>query len=263
MAPPHKRPCSNAKAGRCEVPVSPHTRLIWRSAPSQLPWIGLRPSGPRLSEDRKKIIAMTSTGSLDAGSREEQWRNTMVGKVMIALAAVTFAAAMAVSQTANARMGGGGGGGFRGGGGGGFHGGMGGGVRAGMMGGGFRGGTMGGGVRAGMMGGGFRGGMAGGGFRSATVGGGVRSPFVGAGFRSAGLRSGFVGSRSFAFRPGFVPRFARFNRFGHRRFAFAAVPFAVGVGLYGGSCWSWQPTPWGWQRVWVCDYDYGYGYGYY
>jgi hypothetical protein len=242
MAPPHKRPCSNAKAGRCEVPVSPHTRLIWRSAPSQLPWIGLRPSGPRLSEDRKKIIAMTSTGSLDAGSREEQWRNTMVGKVMIALAAVTFAAAMAVSQTANARMGGGGGGGFRGGGGGGFHGGM------------------GGGVRAGMMGGGFRGGMAGGGFRSATVGGGVRSPFVGAGFRSAGLRSGFVGSRSFAFRPGFVPRFARFNRFGHRRFAFAAVPFAVGVGLYGASCLSWQPTPWGWQRVWVCDYDYGYGY---
>jgi hypothetical protein len=34
------------------------------------------------------------------------------------------------------------------------------------------------------------------------------------------------------------------------------------VGLYGGSCWSWQPTPWGWRRVWVCDYDYGY-YGYY
>jgi hypothetical protein len=152
----------------------------------------------------------------------------MVRKVIIALAAVTFTGAMAVSSTADARMGGGGGG-FRGGGGGGFHGGM--------MGGGFRGG----------MGGGFRGGLVGGGFRSAMVGGG---------FRSAGLRSGFVGSRSFA------PRFARFNRFGHRRFAFAAVPFAVGVGLYGGSCWSWQPTPWGWQRVWACDYDYGY-YGYY
>jgi hypothetical protein len=185
----------------------------------------------------------------------------MVRKVIIALAAVTFTGAMAVSSTADARMGGGGGG-FRGGGGGGFHGGMmgggfrggmGGGVRAGMMGGGVRAGRMGGGVRAGMMGGGFRGGLVGGGFRSAMVGGG---------FRSAGLRSGFVGSRSFAFRPGFAPRFARFNRFGHRRFAFAAVPFAVGVGLYGGSCWSWQPTPWGWQRVWACDYDYGY-YGYY
>src|SRR6266436_3503109 len=50
---------------------------------------------------------------------------------------------------------------------------------------------------------------------------------------------------------------ARFNRFHHRRFAFAAVPFVAGVGLYGGSCWSWQPTPWGWQRGWACDYDYG------
>jgi hypothetical protein len=38
--------------------------------------------------------------------------------------------------------------------------------------------------------------------------------------------------------------------------------FKATLGLYGGSCWSWQPTPWGWQRVWVCDYDYGY-YGYY
>ncbi len=177
-----------------------------------------------------------------------KWRNTMVRKVIIALAAVTFAGAMAVSPTADARMGGGGGGGggggFRGGGGGGFHGGM-----------------MGGGFRGGMTGGGFRGGM-GGGFSGRMVGGGFRSAIVGGGFRSAGLRSGFVGSRSFAFRPGLAPRFARFNRFGHRRFAFAAVPFAVGVGLYGGSCWSWQPTPWGWQRVWACDYDYGY-YGYY
>ena len=80
-----------------------------------------------------------------------------------------------------------------------------------------------------------------------------------------------VGSRSFAFRPGFAPRvnwfafarfhnrfaFARFHRFHNRRFfAFAAAPFVAGVG--GGSCWSWQPTPWGWQRVWACDYDYGY-----
>jgi hypothetical protein len=173
----------------------------------------------------------------------------MVRKGIIVLAAVTFAGAMAVSPTADARMGGGGGGGFRGGGGG-FHGGM--------MGGGFRGGMGGGGFRGAMVGGGFRGGM-GGGF-SGRMGGGFRSALVGGGFRGAGLRSGFVGSRSFAFRPGFAPRFAHFNRFGHRRFAFAAVPFAVGFGLYGGSCWTWQPTPWGWQRAWVCDYDYGYYY---
>ena len=115
------------------------------------------------------------------------------------------------------------------------------------------------------MGGG--GGFRGGGFHGAAIGGGFRGGVVGGGFRSAAFRGGFVGSRSFAFRPGFAPRvnrfaFARFNRFHNRRFAFAAVPFGVGVGLYGGSCWSWQPTPWGWQRVWTCDYDYGY-YGYY
>jgi hypothetical protein len=206
---------------------------------------------------QKKFIAIATTAAIGAASRE--WRNTMVRKIIITLAAVTFAGAMAMSSTADARMGGGGG--FRGGGGGGFHGGIGGGFR-GATGGGVRAGMMGGGVRAGMMGGGFRAGMMGGGFRGGLVGGGFRSAMVGGGFRSAGVRSGFVGSRSFAFRPAFAPRFARFNRFGHRRFAFAAVPFAAGVGLYGGSCWSWRPTPWGWQRVWTCDYDYGY-YGYY
>src|SRR5262249_48706336 len=118
------------------------------------------------------------------------------------------------------------------------------------IGGGFRGGMVGGGFR----GAAFRGGLVGAGFRSAAFRPGV----VGGGFRSAAFRHGFVGSRSFAFPPGFAPRahrfaFARFNRFHHRRFfAFA------GVGLYGASCWSWQPTPWGWQRVWACDYDYGY-----
>ena len=152
----------------------------------------------------------------------------MVRKVIIALAAITFASAMA-STPADARMGGSGG--FRGGG---FHGG---GFRGGMVGGGFRGAAL-------------RGGVVGGGFRGAAFRGGV----VGGGFRSAAFRGGFVGSRSFAFRPGFAPRvnrfaFARFNRFHNRRFAFAAVPFGVGVGLYGGSCWSWQPTPWGWQRT--------------
>ena len=161
----------------------------------------------------------------------------MVRRFIIALAAVTFAGAVAASTTADARMGGGGG----------FHGG-------GFHGGGFHGG----GFRGGGVGGGFRGAMIGGGFRGAGVGGGFR----GGSFRGAGFRGGFVGPRNLAFRPGFAPRFnrfafARFGRFHHRRFAFAAAPF-VGVGLYGGSCWSWQPTAWGWQRVWACGYDYGY-----
>jgi hypothetical protein len=181
----------------------------------------------------------------------------MMRKVIIALAAVTFVGAVAASTTADARMGGGG---FRGGGG--FHGAaIGGGFRGGMVGGGFRGAAFRGGVvGGGFRGAAFRGGVAGGGFRSAAFRGGV----AGGGFRSAAFRRGFVGSRSFAFRPAFAPRvnrfaFARFNRFHRRRFfAFAAAPFVAGVGLYGGSCLSWQLTPWGWQRVWACDYDYGY-----
>src|SRR5262249_42197038 len=175
--------------------------------------------------------------------------NTMVRKVIIALAAVAFVGAVAASTTADARMGGMGGGGFRGGSG--FHAaGIGGGFRGGMMGGGFRGAA-------------FRGGMVGGGFRSAAF----RPAVVGGGVRRAAFRGGLVGSRSLAFQRGFAPRvnrfafarfnnrfaFARFNRFHHRRFfAFAAAPFVAGVGLYGASCWSWQPTPWGWQRVWAC-----------
>jgi hypothetical protein len=150
----------------------------------------------------------------------------MVRKITIALAAVAFAGAIAAATTADARMGGGGG--------------------IGPRGGGFGGGGMRGAV------------MGGGGFRGAMGGGGVRSAMVGGGFRTAGMRSGFVGPRSVAFRPRFarpVNRFA-FNRFHHRRFAFAAVPFAVGVGYYGGSCWTWQATPWGWQQVWACGYDY-------
>src|SRR5262249_33448304 len=169
--------------------------------------------------------------------------NTMVREVIIALAAVAFVGAVAASTTADARMGGMGGG-FHGGG---FHGG---GFHAAGMGGGFRGGMVGGGFR----GAAFRGGVVGGGFRGAAF----PPAGVGGGFRSRAFRQGFVGSRSFAFRPGFAPRahgfaFAGFNRFHHRRFfAFAAAPFAAGVGLYGASCWSWQPTPWGWQRVWAC-----------
>src|SRR5262245_36834697 len=159
----------------------------------------------------------------------------MVRKITIALAAVAFAGVIAAATTADARMGGGGGIGPRGGG---------------FGGGGMRGAAMGGG--------GFRGAMVGGGVRSAMVGGGFRSAMVGGGVRSVGMRSGFVGPRSVAFRPGFarpVNRFA-FNRFHHRRFAFAAVPFAVGVGYYGGSCWTWQATRWGWQQVYACGTAY-------
>jgi hypothetical protein len=192
----------------------------------------------------------------------------MVRKIIIALAAVTFVGAMAASTTADARMGGGGGfhgGGFHGGMGGGFRGGMvGGGFRGAAIGGGFRGAAIGGGFRSAAIGGGFRGAAIGGGFRGAAIGGGFRGAAIGGGFRGAAFRGGFVGSRSFAFRPGFAPRvnrfaFARFHRFHNRRFfAFAAAPFVAGVGLYGGSCWTWQPTSWGWQRVWACGYDYGY-----
>ena len=169
----------------------------------------------------------------------------MVRKVIIALAAVAFIGAVAASTTADAQRGMGGG--ARGGGG------------AAAVGGGFRGGMAGGGFRAAAIGGGFRGGMVGGGFRGAAF----RPAVVGGGFRSPAFRGGFVGSRSFAFRPGFAPRvhrfaFARFQRFHHRRFFAFAPSFVAGVGLYGASCWSWQPTPWGWQRVWACGYDYGY-----
>ena len=170
----------------------------------------------------------------------------MVRRIMIPLAAIAIASVMAASTAADARGGGGGhGGGMGGGHGGGFHGG--GGRRLPRRG----------------IGGGFRGGGMGGGFRGVAVGGGFRSAMVGGGFRGAGFRRGVIGPRNFAFRPGFAPRFnrvafGRFGRFHHRRFAFAAVPFVAGVGLYGSSCWSWQPTPWGWQRVWACGYDYGY-----
>src|SRR5262249_34504072 len=131
----------------------------------------------------------------------------------------------------------------------------------------------GGGVRGAPIASGFRSAAIGGGFRGAPIASGFRSAAIGGGFRGAAFRGGIVGPRNFAFRPAFAPRFnrfavaprfnrfafARFHRFHNRRFfAFAAAPFVAGVGLYGGWCWIWQPTPWGWQRVWACDYDYGY-----
>jgi hypothetical protein len=101
---------------------------------------------------------------------------------------------------------------------------------------------MGGGGGGGRGGGGGGRGGGGGSFHAAMMGGGIG-------------RSGIVGSRSLAFRSGVSPRFnrvasVRFNRFHHRRFAFASV------GFYGDSCSTWQSTPWGWRRVWACDYDY-------
>ena len=214
-----------------------HAYVIEHSVPCQLP----------------SLVSPRSRTSILGGD------GTMRRKTFVAMAAsAAIAAAVALAPAvASARAGGGGGGG--GGHGGGGHGGGGhGGAMAGGhgMGGGH---GFGGGFHGGM-GGGARGAAIGGGFRSAAIGGGFRGAAIGGGLHNA---RGFVGSRSFAVRLSVAPRvnrvaFARVHRFGHRRFAFAAVPF--GVGLYGGSCWSWQPTPWGWQRVWGCDYDYGYGY---
>jgi hypothetical protein len=167
---------------------------------------------------------------------------------MLALVAITFVGALAASTTADARWGGSGGG-FRGGG---MH-----------TGGGWRGGMRG-------WGGGFRPGFAGSRFRSAGF---VGRPFLGPrrfafhpgfsrfGFRRVGFAGRpFFGPRRFAFRPSF----ARFNRFGFRRFGFAVAPFAVGVdaAVYGDSCWGLQPTPWGWQQVWLCGGGYSAGFGY-
>jgi hypothetical protein len=104
---------------------------------------------------------------------------------------------------------------------------------------------LGGGFRAGMMGGGLRGGIVGGGFRSATVAGG---------FRRVSMRGGFVGSRSFALRPGFAPSFARFNRLG-------SSPLRLrGGAIRGRGLPLWRLVldlatnhPWGWQRLWACE----------
>jgi hypothetical protein len=156
---------------------------------------------------------------------------TMIGK---AVAALAFAAALAVASIpsdAFAQRGGhgGGGGGFRGGGG--FGGG-------GFGGGGFRGGFGGGGFRGGFGGGGFRGGFGGGGFRGG-FGGGPRFVYGGGQrFYGGGFRRGFYGYR----RP--------FIRYG------------IGLPLYVGypRCYRLvrvaTPWGWGWRRIWVCGPRY-------
>lgn len=158
----------------------------------------------------------------------------MIGK---AIAALAFAAALAVASIpSDAFAQRGGGGGFRGGGGGGFHGG----------GGGFRGGFGGGG--------GFRGGLGGGGFRGGFGGGGFRGGFGGGGFRG-----GFAGGPRFIHGGG--PRFHR--GFYPRRFYGFRRPFiGFGAPLYVGypRCYRLVRvlTPYGWalRRVWVCGPRY-------
>jgi hypothetical protein len=80
--------------------------------------------------------------------------------------------------------------------------------------------------------------------RSAAINSGA---WRGAAWRGAAWHGGWHGR--------FFPR-RRFAFFHHRRF------FGPFVGLYAsgyGSCWSWVPTPAGWQYVWVCgSSDYGY-----
>lgn len=97
--------------------------------------------------------------------------------------------------------------------------------------------------------GGFGGMRSGGGFTSAHVGG------------FGGFRGGFMGHPAFIGRPAFVNHGFfpghRFAFFAHHRFI--APFFGVGA-LYASysSCWTWVPTPHGWQRAWVCDYGYDY-----
>jgi hypothetical protein len=84
-------------------------------------------------------------------------------------------------------------------------------------------------------------------FRSAPMA--FRSgPLIGPGFRQAGFQRGFVG----------YPRHHLVGR-----------PFIRTAGFYGygGTCWRWQYTYVGWQRIWACGYPYGaysypYGLGY-
>src|SRR5262249_56709155 len=92
--------------------------------------------GTKFNDDKRHPVLLATNGG-----------NTMVRKIIIALAAVTFAGAVAASTTADAQRGGAGG--FRGGG---FHG---------VMGGGFRGGAP--------IAGGFPGAPIAGGFRGAAI----------------------------------------------------------------------------------------------
>jgi hypothetical protein len=158
----------------------------------------------------------------------------MLGKIVIAFAAVTLLGAASIPTDAVAfghGVGGGGGG------------------HASFGGGGFgRGGFGGGGFARGFAGGGFAGGARGfaaPGIAGRNVGGGVASGFAGRGFAGRDFdRRGF--ERGFRGR-----RFARGFLFG------PAFGLGLGYGAYSyydDSCYAW--TPYGY--TWVCGYNYGY-----
>jgi hypothetical protein len=103
----------------------------------------------------------------------------------------------------------------------------------------------------------------------ARRGGGVRAGgvhhFSGARFSGARFSGARVHSARFYGGRGHVVRYAPRRVFigghrirHHRRFFFSVYP----VGFYGGSCWRWRPTVYGWQRVWVCR-PYAYPNYYY
>jgi hypothetical protein len=91
---------------------------------------------------------------------------------------------------------------------------------------------------------------------AASIGGAVALTATEASARHGGFGGGFHHGGHFAFHHGGMRvahfhhfgRFHRFHRFGFRRFAFAGGPNYA----YGGSCWRWVPTRWGWRRHWYC-----------
>ena len=98
-------------------------------------------------------------------------------------------------------------------------------------------------------GGGGGGGWHGGGGFSAMRGGSFGAPAVRGPVGSFGAARVYGGHRVFGGpHVGVFPR----RHFGFRRYG----GFYAGYGLYGGSCWRWRPTPYGWRRVRVCGYPY-------
>jgi len=103
-------------------------------------------------------------------------------------------------------------------------------------------------------GGGFHGGFhGGGGFAGGHAFAGHafmgRPGFVGRPFaRNAFARSAIIRRPAFVHRP-----FVRHAFFRHRHFVgpFVGAAFATGLAA---SCWTWVPTDFGWQRVWVCGW---------
>jgi len=83
--------------------------------------------------------------------------------------------------------------------------------------------------------------------------GAMARPMGGHGMHMGGFHH-FGGVHHVAFhRHAFFPRHRVF--FARHHFRHRGV-FIASAGLYGGSCWHWRPTPWGWRRVWVCDNGY-------